>query len=125
HRFRNRRRSDADAGIVAAEGLHLHRLTADVDRTPRLADARGGLDRDGYRQVLAAGDPAEHAAGVVADEAVGRQFVAMNAALLRHAREAGADLHALDRVDAHHRVGDVGVELVEERSAETHRDAAA
>ena len=26
------------------------------------------------------------------------------------------DLHALDRVDAHQRVGDVGVELVEERS---------
>ena len=45
------------------------------------------------------------------------------AALLRHAGEAGADLHALDGVDAHHRVGDVGIELVEQRLAETHRHA--
>ena len=40
-------------------------------------------------------------------------------------REAGADLDALDRVDAHHRVGDVGVELVVERLAEADRHAAA
>ena len=39
-------------------------------------------------------------------------------AALRDAGEAGADLDALDRVDAHHRVGDVGVELVEERLAQ-------
>ena len=34
------------------------------------------------------------------------------------------DLDALDRVDAHHRVGDVGVELVEQRLAQAHRHVA-
>ncbi len=38
--------------------------------------------------------------------------------------EAGADLHALDGVQAHHRVGDVGVELVVQRLAQAHRHAA-
>ena len=45
----------------------------------------------------------------------------MLAAALRHAAKAGADLDALDRVDAHHRVGDVGVELVVERLAQPDR----
>ena len=39
------------------------------------------------------------------------------------AGEAGADLHALDRVDAHHGVGDVGIQLVEQRLAQAHRHA--
>jgi hypothetical protein len=40
-----------------------------------------------------------------------------------HDAEAVADLHALDGVDAHHRVGDVGVELVVQRLAQAHRHA--
>jgi hypothetical protein len=44
----------------------------------------------------------------------------MRRAALRHAGKTGADLHALDRVDAHHGVGDVGVHLVEQRLAQAH-----
>ena len=69
-------------------------------------------------QVLAGRDAAERAAGVVRQEAVGRQFVAMLRAALRDAGKAGADLDALDRVDAHHRVRDVGIEPVEHGLAE-------
>jgi hypothetical protein len=45
-------------------------------------------------------------------------------AALRDAGEARADLHALHRVDAHHGVGDLGVELVEQRLAQAHGHAA-
>ena len=41
----------------------------------------------------------------------------MFAALLRHAGEPRADLHALHRVDAHQRVGDLGIEAVVHRFA--------
>ncbi len=82
-----------------------------------------GLKRDAHDDVLPGGDAAEHAAGVVRQEAGGRHLVAMLAALLLDGREAGADLDALDRVDAHHRVRDVRVELVEHRLAEPRRHA--
>ena len=36
----------------------------------------------------------------------------------RRGREAGADLDALDRIDAHHRLGEIGIELVVDRLAE-------
>ena len=41
----------------------------------------------------------------------------MLGALLRHASEAGTDLHTLDRVDAHHCRGQLGVELGVDRCA--------
>src|SRR5690606_34608951 len=46
----------------------------------------------------------------------------MLAAALTDAPEAVADLDALDRVDAHHRARDLGVELVENRLAEPGRN---
>ena len=125
HRLGDRRRADADAGVVAAEGLDRGRRALEVDRAARAADRAGRLDRDRHRDVLAGRDAAEHAAGVVAGEALRRQLVAVRRAALRDRREAGADLDALDRVDAHHRVRDVGVELVVERLAEADRHAAA
>ena len=48
----------------------------------------------------------------------------MHGAALAHALEARADLHALDRIDAHHRVGNVGIQLVKQRLAQAHRHAA-
>ena len=45
----------------------------------------------------------------------------MGGALLLDGREARADFDALHRVDAHHRVRDVGVEPVEDRLAPTDR----
>src|SRR3546814_2111844 len=57
--------------------------------------------------VLAGGDAAEHAAGVVRQEhraaAVDAHLVGGLVAGDVGRREAVADLHALDRVDAHHR----------------------
>ncbi len=47
----------------------------------------------------------------------------MLTAPLLDGREARADLHALDCVDAHHRVRDVGIQLVEHRLAEPGRYA--
>ena len=48
----------------------------------------------------------------------------MYGAALRHAGETGTDLHALDRVDAHHGVSDVGIHLVEQRLAQADRHPA-
>ena len=56
-------------------------------------------------------------------KAVGCQFVAMLAALLRHGIETGTDLHALDRVDGHHCRGQLGVELAVDRLAPARRHA--
>jgi hypothetical protein len=39
----------------------------------------------------------------------------MLAAALRHAGKARANFHTLDGVDAHHGVGNVGIELVKQR----------
>mmetsp|Transcript_6445 Transcript_6445/g.26503 ORF Transcript_6445/g.26503 Transcript_6445/m.26503 type:complete len:304 (+) Transcript_6445:1709-2620(+) len=123
HRLGNRRGADAHAGVVAAEGLDNHRLAGTVDAGLGAADRAGGLDRDLGHQVLPGRDAAEHAAGVVARKALGRQLIAMLAAFLRDRREARADLDALDRVDAHQRIGDVGIELVEQRRAQADRHA--
>ena len=49
----------------------------------------------------------------------------MLAALLLDSVRAGADLDGLHRVDAHHRVGDVRIELVEHGLAEPGRNARA
>ena len=47
----------------------------------------------------------------------------MLGAFLRDRREACADFDALDGVDAHHRVRDIGVELVIDRFAPADRHA--
>jgi hypothetical protein len=95
----------------------------EVHRAARQADARGRLDRQIDDQVLAGRNAAEHAAGMVAEKALRRHLVAMLAALLRDAGKTGADLDPLDRVDAHHRVGDLGVETVIDRLAPARRHA--
>ena len=52
-------------------------------------------------------------------EAVGAQFVAMLRAALPRDQDSVADLDGLRRVDAHHGKGDVGIETVEHRLAES------
>jgi hypothetical protein len=66
--------------------------------------------------VLAGGDAAEHATGLVRQETLG-DISSVLGAELGDAGKAGADLDALHGVDAHHGVGDVGVEAVEHRLA--------
>ena len=103
HRLGDRRRADADAGIVAAVRVDDHRIARLVDRAAIEADRRRRLHRDRDDDVLAGRDAAEDAAGVVRQKSLRRHLVGMLGAALRDAREAGADLDALHRVDAHHR----------------------
>ena len=101
-----------------------------------LGDGRGGFEGDAEEDGHAVGDAALDAAGVVgaclepgAREAeLGRllggdglghvEGVVVDGALHGGAREAGADLEALDGGDAHHGVAEEGLELVEAGLAE-------
>ena len=94
-----------DLGFVAS---HIDGLAGD-------ANAGGGLEGDAYPEVLAAGDAPQGAAGVIGQKSPGRDLVPVLGAFLLHNLEAVADLHGLDRVDAHHGLGDVGVQAVENR----------
>ena len=102
-----------------------HRLARLVDRAAVEADRRRRLHRDRRRRCPARsrcrrecrrrcsrGSPA----GVISSEC--------SVPLLRDAREAGADLDALHRVDAHHRLREVGVEPAVDRLAPADRHAA-
>ena len=125
HRLGDGRGAQPDAGVVPPGGDDVDGLAGDVDGAARHLDAGGGLERDLHDDVLAGGDAAEDAAGMVRREARRRQLVAMLAAALRRNRDAVADLHRLHGVDAHHRVRDVGIEAVEHRLAQADRHAAA
>src|SRR5512132_2045352 len=70
------------------------------------------LDDDSDDDILPGRNAAEDPARLVAEESLGRHFVRMLGAALRDRAKPGADLDALDGVDAHHRVRDVGVEPV-------------
>ncbi|MNC29542.1 hypothetical protein D3C75_777900 [compost metagenome] len=87
----------------------------DVDGTARRGDARRRLQRQVRNDRLTGGNTAENAAGVVAEETLRGHFIAMLGAALGDAGETGADFHALDRIDAHQRMGQFGIETVEDR----------
>ena len=123
HRLSDRRGADADAGVVAPVRVDHHRLAGLVDRAPVEPDARRGLDRDIDHDVLPGGNAAQNATRVVGGKTFRRHFVAVLGALLLDRAKPRADLHALDRVDAHHRVGDVRIQLVVDRFAPAHRHA--
>ena len=55
---------------------------------------------------------------MIGQKPLGRELVPVLGAFLLHNLEAVADLHGLDRVDAHHGLGDVGVQAVEDRLAQ-------
>ena len=86
-------------------------------------DRRRRLDRETADDGLSGGDAAQDAAGVVGQKqrlAVGADADLVGIRLAGQFRggHAGADLDALHRVDAHHRRGDVLVELAVDRRAE-------
>src|SRR5258706_3683701 len=123
HRLGDGRRPDPHARIVAAGGLDRGRGAADVDGPARQADARGRLERDRHGDLLPRREAHQHTAVVVGDEALRRHLVAVLASLLPDGLEAGADLHAFDRIDRHHRARDIGVEPAIDRLAPAHRHA--
>ena len=61
---------------------------------------------------------------MIAGKTLGRHLVAMLAAFLGNAVKPGTDFDALDGIDAHHGVGDLGIQPVIHRLAPTGRHAA-
>ena len=99
-------------------------LPGPVDRPARQTDARGWFDRHAHRDLLPGRNAAEHTASVVGKKALRRHLVAVLAAFLGNAAETGANFDPFHRVDAHHCVGDLGIEPVEHRLAPTGRNPA-
>ncbi len=124
HRRDHRRAADADAGVVTALGRDLGRLAFAVDRSRGGSGWRPGrLERHAHHHRLArsrcrpATPPALldwNSGPLVAQAASRRRSLRRVSAA---APKPGADLDALDRVDAHHRRGEVGIELGVERRA--------
>ena len=87
-----------------------------------------GLTAKRDDDVLAGRDAAENAAGIVRQKrdlaVLHAHLVAVLLAAQRGRGEPGADLDTLDRVDRHHRAGEIAVELVVDRLAEPGRNAA-
>src|SRR3546814_14646244 len=77
----------------------------------RISDWSSDVCSSDLHHLLAAGYPAEDAAGVVGAKPVRRHRVAVLAAPRSDGDEPIADLHALDRVDRHHRRGQFRVDL--------------
>ena len=60
---------------------------------------------------------------MIAEETLGADLVAVEAALLRDRRETVANLHALHRVDRHQRRGEFAIELAVDRFAPARRQS--
>src|SRR5476649_1663215 len=127
HCFSDWRGANADAGIVAALGAELDLLAEAVDAAHRRQNRTGRFHGQAADDVLSGRDAGQDAAGMVAEEgglAILHAHL-VGILLAAHGRrcEAVADLHALHGVDAHQRLGEVGIELVVDRIAEADRDA--
>src|SRR5579875_3533504 len=127
HRLADRHGADADAGVVAAFGADLDLVAEAVDAPERLQDRAGWLDREAHHDVLAGRDSAQYATGIVGEErhlpVLHPHLVGVPLARQRSRSHARADLDALDGVDAHHRLGEIGIELVVDRLAQSRGNA--
>ncbi|RML36909.1 Alpha/beta hydrolase protein [Pseudomonas syringae pv. atrofaciens] len=72
---------------------------------------------------LAGGNTAENAARVIGQETLWRHLVAVLGATLGNTVETGTDFHALNRVDAHQRMGEFSVQTIEDWLTETRHHA--
>ena len=107
---------------MPAGGSHLRRLALLVHGVARQPDARGRLQCDADQDILARGYSTEDSARRIAPKTGRRDFIPVLRALLGDDCKSRAKLDSTNRIDAHHRVGDVRLELVEHRFAETCRD---
>ncbi len=121
HGLGDRRRPDAHAGIMSTRRNHLNGLAVEVNRATRNLNTRGWLQRHMHHDVLTTGDAAEHAACVVRDKSVWREFIAVFATALLHRSYARADLNRLHRIDTHHGVRDIGIQSIKDGLAESRR----
>ena len=112
-----------DAGIVAALGADLGLGAVAIDGAARRQDRRGRLDRKTAHDRLAGRNAAQDAARMVRQKdrlavVAHAHFIGILFAAERRRGKAGADLDALDGVDAHERRGEIAVELAIDRRAE-------
>ena len=115
HRLPDRHRPQSHAWIMPPGGGDLHGQAFQVDGAAGDLDARGGFEGHMRDDVLTGGYSAQYAAGIVAQETLRREFIAVLAALLAGRACSGTDFHRLHRVDAHHRAGDIGIQALEHR----------
>src|ERR1700722_3043123 len=120
--------ADADAWIVAALGRDFGLVAVAVDGTARGENRGRRLDGKARHHRLAGGNTAQNAAGIVGQEdrlavVAHSHFVAVFLAGQFGRAETGADLDALDGIDAHQRRCEIAVELAVDRRAETWRHA--
>src|ERR1700674_1127095 len=123
HRFPDRYRADADARVVASFGHDLGLAAVAVDGAARGQDRGGGFYGEARDDRLAGRDAAEDPAGMVRQEP--RPAVVPHADLVSvllagefRGFKSVADLDPFDRVDAHQRRGEIGIELAVDRRAE-------
>src|SRR5580693_3759670 len=128
HGLADRHGADADARIVAALGRDFGLVAVTVDGAARGKDGGRRLDGKARHHRLPGGNAAQNAAGIIGQEdrlavVAHAHFVAILLAGKLSGAKAGADLDALDRVDAHQRRGQIAVELAVDRRAQPRRHA--
>ena len=121
HGFGNRRGAQADTGVVPSVRGNFHRITVDIDGLARRGNAAGRLDGEIGSNRLPGGNAAQNTARMVGFESLRREFVAVQAAPLRHHIKTVADFHAFHGVDGHQRVGNFRIQAVEHRLAQPDR----
>src|ERR1700722_18226798 len=122
HRFADRHGANADARVVATLGDDLALGAGAVDGLARRENRRRRFDGETRDDRLTRRYAAQYAAGIVGQEhrtpvVAGAHFVGVLFAGQFGGGKARANFHALDRVDAHQRARDLGVELAVDRRA--------
>ena len=121
HGLGDGRGADPDTGVVTTERFHHRGLALLVDGAARDANTGGGFDGDIDDDSLPAGDTAQDAAGIVGEKSIRRHFIAVFCALLLNAGEAGTEFHRLYRIDAHHGMRNISIQLIKNGFTQTNR----
>ena len=128
HGLHHRHGPGKDTGVVASARGEFGRLAGDGDSLLGLGDRGGRLERDAEEDVLAVADAALDAAGAIGGcmdrSLLDHEGVVVLASGLAGAGESAADLKSLGRGKTHHRLGEVGLQLVKDGFAESGWNAA-
>lgn len=99
---------------MATANQHFRTLAPSVDGLLKSGNRGNGPDRHPRQYVLASGNAARNAPGMIGGEFSARQKnIVIACAARARGREAVANFHALDRANAHQRMGNHGIKLVE------------
>src|SRR6516225_338179 len=128
HRFADRHRANADAGIMSAGRGNVGLVSVTIDGAPRDKNRGCRLDRETGDHRLPGGNAAKDATGIVGEKprfavVTHADFIAVLLAGEFGGAEAGANLHTLDGIDAHQGAGDVAIQLAVDRRAQSGRHA--